>query len=78
MKTVGIEEIATLGGFKSLSEFIVHAVSQEAHKIEEKHSRILASEKDKKIFFDALMNPPKPNPALKRAFKKYNNAVGTK
>jgi uncharacterized protein (DUF1778 family) len=72
------EEIATLGGFKSLSDFIVHSASQEANKIAEEHNRILASEKDKKVFFKALMNPPKPNQALKRAFTRYNNALEAK
>lgn len=69
------EEIAMLGGFKSLSDFIVHSANQQANKIAEEHNRILASEKDKKVFFEALMNPPQPNQALKRAFTRYNNAL---
>ncbi len=32
---------------------------------------ILASKKDKKIFFAALINPPKPNKALIKAAKDY-------
>jgi uncharacterized protein (DUF1778 family) len=72
------EEIATLGGFRSLSDFIVHSASQEANKIAEEHNRILASEKDKNVFFEALMNPPKPNQALKRAYKRYNNVLNPK
>ena len=72
------EEIATLGGFKSLSDFIVYSASQEANKIAEEHNRILASEKDKKVFFEALMNPPKPNQALKRAFTRYKKALEAK
>lgn len=72
------EEVATLGGFKSLSDFIIHSASQEANKIVEEHNRILASERDKKLFFEALMNSPKPNQALKRAFTKYNNELEEK
>lgn len=72
------EEIATLGGFKSLSDFIVHSASEQANKIAEEHNRILASRKDKKVFFEALMNPPKPNQALKKAFTKYKNAFEEK
>lgn len=72
------EEIATLGGFKSLSDFIVHSASREANKIAEEYNRILVSENDKKAFFEALMNPPMPNQALKRAFTKYNKALGSK
>lgn len=72
------EEVATLGGFKSLSDFIIHSASQKANKIVEEHNRILASERDKKLFFEALMNSPKPNQALKRAFTKYNNELEEK
>ena len=74
-KKIFFEEIAMLGGFKSLSEFVVHAVDEQAKVIAEEHKRILATQKDNKIFFDTLMNPPKPNPALKKAFKKYNEAL---
>jgi uncharacterized protein (DUF1778 family) len=72
------EEIAMIGGFKSLSEFIVHTVDEQAKVIAEEHKKILASQKDNRIFFDALMNPPKPNLALKKAFKKYNEALRLK
>jgi uncharacterized protein (DUF1778 family) len=72
------EEIATLGGFKSLSDFIVHSADQQANKIAEEHKKMLASEKDRRVFFEALMNPPKPNQALKKAFKRYNDALVTK
>jgi len=39
--------------------------------VPKKHNSILSSKKDAKIFFDALMNPPKPNEALKKAVKRY-------
>jgi uncharacterized protein (DUF1778 family) len=74
-KKTFFEEIAIMGGFKSLSEFIVHAVDEQAKVIAEEHKKILATQKDNRVFFDALMNPPKPNQALKKAFKKYNEAL---
>lgn len=77
-KKTFFEEIAALGGFKSLSEFIVHSADQQANKIAEGHKKILASKEDRRIFFDALMNPPKPNQALKKAFKRYNDALVSK
>ena len=77
-KKTFFEEIATLGGFKSLSDFIVHAADQQATKIAAAHKEILASEKDRRAFFDALMNPPKPNQALKKAFTRYNEALLSK
>ena len=77
-KKAFFEQIASLGGFKSLSDFIIHSADQQASKISEERKKILASEKDRKLFFDALMAPPKPNPALKKAFKRYNDARSTK
>jgi uncharacterized protein (DUF1778 family) len=37
----------------------------------ENNNLILKSEKDKKIFFDALANTPKANNDLKRALARY-------
>jgi uncharacterized protein (DUF1778 family) len=74
-KKTFFEEIAMLGGFKSLSEFIIHSVDESAKLIAEEQKKILSTQKDNKAFFDALMNPPKPNQALKKAFKKYNEAL---
>jgi uncharacterized protein (DUF1778 family) len=65
------ELAASISGFKSLSEFVIHSTQQMANSIVEKHNAILASEADKKVFFDALANPQKPNKALKEAVKQY-------
>jgi len=37
----------------------------------EKYNNWLASENDRKVFFDALLNPPAPNHKLKDAMKKH-------
>jgi uncharacterized protein (DUF1778 family) len=70
------EQAAAIKGFKSLTEFVVYYTSKAAVVIIEKHSQLLASEKDKRIFFDALVNPPKPNAALTKAAKRYNEQAG--
>ena len=36
----------------------------------------LFSKKDANLFFSALMNPPRPNAALKAAFKSYEKNTG--
>ncbi len=77
-KKTFFEEIATLGGFKSLSDFVLHSADQQANKIAEEQKKILASEKDRRMFFNALMKPPKANLALKKAFKRYNDALVSK
>lgn len=43
------------------------------HTLHEKNNSILASTKDQKIFFDEIVNPQKPNDALKNASKNYAN-----
>jgi uncharacterized protein (DUF1778 family) len=70
------EYASTLGGFGSLTEFVFTSVQERAKKIVEEHNMILASDKDKKIFFDAIMNPSKPNKKLKTAAAKYKQKFG--
>jgi len=65
------EYAASLGGYRTLTEFIVSATQLQAAKIIEKHDAILASQKDKNIFFNALINPASPNARLKKAALKY-------
>jgi len=66
------EYAANLGGYRTLTEFVIFSVQTKADEIVEKHRTILASEKDQAIFFDAIMNPPAPGKKLRAAMKKYN------
>ena len=65
------EYAANLGGFRTLTDFIINAVQEKANAIIEEHNTILASEKDREIFFDALMNPQGPNQKLRDAAERY-------
>ena len=69
------EKAARIRGFKSLSEFVIHTTQVAATNIVEEHNAILSSEADRKLFFDALVNPPKPNKALKEASQHYLKQV---
>ena len=69
------ELAASISGFKSLSEFVIHSTQQVAASIVEQHNAILATEQDKKIFFDTLLNPPKPNKSLKEAARHYQKQL---
>ena len=62
-----IKYASELSGFKSLSEFIVYCVSSEANKIIMENESILKTIEDKKIFVDAILNPPMPGEGLKKA-----------
>ena len=69
------EYAANIGGFKTLTEFNINSVQSNSEKIIEKHEKILASNKDKDIFFNELLNPTKPNKVLKDAAARYKNLV---
>ncbi len=62
-----------LSGDKSFSSFIVRIVKQQAEEIVEKNSRIIASERDRQIFFDAVFGESTPNSNLVEAAKKYKS-----
>lgn len=72
------EYAANLGGFRTLTEFVIFSVQQQASNIVEKHNSILASKKDQDVFFNAIMNPPKPNANLKKAVSRFNKAIADK
>lgn len=60
-----------LSGDKSFSSFIIRIVKKEAEEIVAKNNRIIATEKDRQIFFDAVMSNLEPNPALIAAAERY-------
>ena len=66
------ERAAYLGGFRSLTDFVILTVQEKAKEILKEKDQIIASEKDAQVFFDALANPKKPSKALKNALKEYN------
>ncbi len=66
-----IKFACSLSGFKNLSEFILFCVNKEANKIIIENNQILQSMEDKKVFLDALLNPPQPNKQLQKAQQSY-------
>ena len=72
------EYAANLGGFRTLTEFVLYSVKLQADKIVERHSSILASKKDQELFFNAIINPPQPNDSLRKAAKRYKKTVHNK
>jgi uncharacterized protein (DUF1778 family) len=72
------EQMAELGGFKTLTDFMVHAADKEAKRVQKEKETILATPADWKLFIETMLNPPAPNAALRRAFKRYKKAVSSK
>lgn len=62
-----------LSGDKSFSSFIVRVVKKQAEEIVAKNDRIIASERDRDIFFEAVFGDRKPNSNLIEAAKKYRS-----
>jgi uncharacterized protein (DUF1778 family) len=69
-----LEKAASIGGFRSLSEFVLRAAQRQAEEIIRKHELVIASEKDSAIFFETILNPEAPNKKLKDAAKKFKLA----
>jgi uncharacterized protein (DUF1778 family) len=72
------EYAANLGGYRTLTEFVIVSVQSKADEIIEKHRSIVSSKRDQEIFFDAIMTPPAPSEKLAAAAKKYSELVKQK
>jgi uncharacterized protein (DUF1778 family) len=65
------ERAARLGGYRSLTDFVILAVQEKAKKIISEQEQVIASQKDKEIFFNAIVNSPKANNNLTDAVNEY-------
>ena len=62
-----------LSGDKSFSSYIDRIVKKQAEEIITKNDRIIASERDRDKFFDAVFGDSQPNQNLVEAAKKYKS-----
>lgn len=67
------ERAAILGGYRSLTDFVILTVQKKAKEIIAERDRIIASKKDSEIFFNAITNPNKPNKELLSAAKEFKS-----
>ena len=65
------EQAAQLGGYRTLTDFVISTAQEKAKAIVEQHQILLASEKDREVFFDSIMNPPAPGRRLLQAAERY-------
>ncbi len=68
---VFFEYAASLGGFRTLTEFVFTSAQEKADQIIASHETLFNSQRDKETFFKALLNPPKPNKASLKAAQRY-------
>ncbi|MEA3446069.1 MAG: DUF1778 domain-containing protein [Bacteroidota bacterium] len=69
------ERAAMLGGYRNLTDFVIITVQDKAKEILKESERVIASERDRDIFFNSLTNPPKPNNDLLSAKDEYNKMI---
>jgi uncharacterized protein (DUF1778 family) len=61
---------------RSVSDFVVAAAQEAAKRAIEDTTRILLSIEDQRRVMDALLNPPEPNAALKKAAEAHRRLTG--
>ena len=60
----------------TVSQFVVGAALEEAERAIRENEAMILSEPDWKLFFEALVSPPAPNAALRKAFARYKKSAG--
>ncbi len=58
---------------KSVSEFVLANAIEAAEKVIGEHERMVVSDRDRDVFFEAILNPSEPNKALRDAMKWYRD-----
>ena len=53
---------------RSLTDFCLTALTQATRETITRHESLSLSERDREVFFDALIDAPKPNERLRQAF----------
>jgi uncharacterized protein (DUF1778 family) len=61
---------------RSLTDFVVSAAREAARRTIEATEIIRLSAQDQRQIVEALLNPPKPTPALKKAFRRRRALFG--
>ena len=69
------ERAAILGGYRSLTDFVIVTVQNKAKEIVKERELIIESQRDKELFFNLLVNPPKANDDLLSAKNEYDKLV---
>jgi uncharacterized protein (DUF1778 family) len=67
-----------LSGDKTFSSFITRVVRAQAECIITESEKILASEQDRKLFFDSIFENQEPNENLVAAARRYKSKISFK
>jgi uncharacterized protein (DUF1778 family) len=65
-----IERAACVQG-RTVTDFVVSALQEAARQAIAEHTVWRLTQEQQKVFIDALMDPPAPNPKLREAYKRF-------
>jgi uncharacterized protein (DUF1778 family) len=60
---------------RSVSDFVVAAAQEAAQRAIEETQVIRLSVEDQRAFAEAILHPPAPTPALRRAFRRHRELI---
>ena len=60
---------------RSVSDFVVAAAQEAANRTIEETQIVRLSVEDQRAFAEAILNPPAPTPALRRAFRRHRELI---
>ncbi len=60
---------------RKLTDFCMTALTDAARRTIAEHETLLLSDRDRAVFFDALVSPPAPSERLQRAFAEHKRRV---
>jgi uncharacterized protein (DUF1778 family) len=69
-----LKRAAELEG-RSVTDFVVTAAQEAAERRIEQAQVIRLSLEDQRAFAEAILNPPEPAPALRRAFRRHRELI---
>jgi uncharacterized protein (DUF1778 family) len=68
-----IERAAELEG-RSITDFVVASAQSAARQVIQDHEILKLTARDREVFVQALLNPPKPTDKLRHAVRRYKEA----
>jgi uncharacterized protein (DUF1778 family) len=60
---------------RKVTDFCMTALTDAARRTIAEHETLVLSDRDRAVFFDALINPPTPSERLQRAFAEHKRRV---
>ena len=65
-----IEQAAEIEG-RSITDFIVTSAQTAAKQVIQEHNALKLTARDREVFVQAMLHPPKPNARLRQAVQRY-------